>query len=285
MKRYTETVKFQPNKIGKKCIVTPIVTNPPWVPQPFPQNPIWNRINKDFDPEHFMYSCPPVDMGKVELEGTAETRVLRCPIKVRGSSKIYLPEELKCCMPLVRHVVETELSRQSLPKYLCYYAHISYENVKIQKGSSQRAPGWHVDGFQGVREPRHQIEHSYIWSDKYPTEYCIQPFFMQHLDPSRHNAFDEMVKQANGANVYKGLAGHVYLIDPYVVHRSTILPKDCTRQFARITFSMTELRDAANTKNLGIELEQAYPERLDVRDRLSAYAGAVPWDMYGVEPC
>ncbi len=283
--RYTQTVTFQPTTIGKKCIAQKYDSH--WVPTPFPNNPIWSRIDKEFNPEHFLYPCPPIDMGKIELNGTTDIRVLRCPIKKRADNTIYLPKELEFCAPLVQFCVETELNRLSTGKFGYYYAHISYEDVTINAGTSQRAPGWHVDGYQGVKVKRHPIEHSYIWTDSddenSATEFCIQPFYLDHLDASRHNVFDEMNRQAIPANCYRGINKHLYIIDPYVVHGSPVLSKATRRRFARVTFSDIELEDPMNTTNLGIDMEQKYPKRLDVRDRLSAYDGATPWQVYGLK--
>lgn len=275
--RYTETVAFEMNAIGSKCIVLNLEQK--WVPTPFPKNPMWIRIHEIFNIENFLYPCPPLDLGRIHIEPVAN-RVLRCPIKKSGDSKIYLPLELECCLDLVRFVVETELYiNQNFKKF---HAHISYEHTEVKANKTQRKSGWHVDGFQGVRAIPHQIEHSYIWSDRYSTEYCLQPFFIKHLDSTRHNIFPEIEKQAKENNLVKGIDEHVCMIDPYVVHRSPVIPKTCKRTFVRITFSETELEDPMNTKNLGIKMKQNYEPRIDVRDRLFEYDGEIPWNMYGV---
>lgn len=279
--RYTDTVSFEHAAIGEQAFKLRLP--PRWVVTPFSTSPLWQRMHARFDPEHFMYAAPPVDVGKLlvdttELEGL---RVLRCPIKAAGSEELIVPAELQRLEPLIRYILELELHVN--PKFVDFWCHVSFERTQVQAQASQRVPGWHVDGFQGVRVPRHQIEHSYLWADVAPTEFCIQPFFITHLDAGRHNIFDELMSQARSDNTYAGLPGHVYLIDPYVVHRSPVVEQAGCRSFFRMTFTETELEDTNNTRNLSLAMPQEYAPRIDVRDRFYPYDGDVPWPLYGLK--
>jgi len=280
--RYTDTVSFEHAAIGAQSF--PISMHPRWVVTPFPTSPLWQRMHARFDPEHFMYAAPPVDVGKLTLDTTSleGLRVLRCPIKAAGSKELIVPLELQPLEPLIRYLMELELHIN--PKFADFWCHVSFERTQVQADGTQRVPGWHVDGFQGVRVPRHQIEHSYLWADVAPTEFCVQPFFISHLDAGRHNIFDELTCQAREANAYAGLPGHVYLIDPYVVHRSPVMQQAGWRSFFRMTFTETELEDTNNTRNLALALAQDYASRIDVRDRFYAYDGDIPWHSYGLKP-
>jgi hypothetical protein len=193
---------------------------------------------------------------------------------------VLLPAELEPLQPLVQHILETE--RHTNPRFEAFWAHITFECTYVEEGAWQRVPGWHVDGFQGVRVPVHQVEHSYLWADTQAVEVCLQPFFLAHLDRSRHNIFAELEKQAAETNAVAGLASHVYLIDPYVVHRSPQVRAAGWRAVCRVTFTETELEDPVNTVNLSLPLAQAYASRLDARNRFSPYEGSVPWGLYGV---
>lgn len=280
--RYTDTVSYERNVIGTDA--AEMRFRPDWVPVPFPRSPLWTRLAAPFDIEHFQHACPPVDCGPVALDTSSMEglRVLRCPIKRRGSDAVMLPSELAPLAPLVRHVLELEA--QVNPDFPSFWCHLSFERTRVGAGETQRVPGWHVDGFQGVRAPRHRIEHSYLWADRQPTEYCLQPFFLSHLDPGRHNVFAEMVAQAREVNAYAGLEGHAYLVDPYLVHRSPAVAENCWRSFVRITVAETELEDPTNTANLSLGVPQNYPARSEARDRLHAYEGGIPWPFYGLRP-
>lgn len=280
--RYSETIEMDVRSIGKTA--ESIMFDPCWVPVPFPQSPIWTRLGTHFNPEHFSYCCPPVDTGPVTLELTSmdNVRTLRCPIKISGSREVVLPSELAALRPLIRHVCELE-AHAAPEMFENFWCHVSFERTEVTPGLTQRVPGWHVDGFQGVRVPRHRIEHSYLWSDGQPTQYCLQPFYLSHLDPGRHNVFAEMQAQAREVNAVAGFPEHVYLVDPYLVHRSPTLVQGGWRSFARVTFTQTELEDPGNTRNESLGASQDYPARIDARDRLHAYKGDVPWDFYGVK--
>ena len=280
--RYSETVGYQRAKIGQECVR--LCFEPRWVPVPFPHSPIWARLCKMFDPEYFQHAFPPPDLGRPDMntEEMAGLRALRCPINPAGSNEVVLPSEFAPLLPMVRHVFETEAHIN--PNFAAWWCHLSFERTEVTAGTTQRVPGWHLDGFQGVRVPRHAAEHSYLWADRDPTEWCLQPLFLSHLDSARHNIFDEIARQARESNAFAGLAGHVHLIDPYVVHRSPVLYELGWRSFVRITFTKTELEDPANTVNLSLLGVGNYPPRIEARDRLYAYQGGVPWETYGTRP-
>ena len=280
--RYTERVRFQENSVGHECDALRFEGH--WVAVPFARNPLWARLGAVFDAENFLYPCPPADIGRVEIDtsGLEDVRVLRCPIKRAGSDTVMLPRELRPLTPLVRHVCELEAHVN--PSFRDFWCHITFERTRVNAGSTQRVGGWHVDGFQGVRVPRHRAEHSYLWADRQAVECCVQPFFVSHLDPARHNLFDELSRQAHEENAYAGLENHLYLIDPYVVHRTPVMQEDGWRSFVRITVAETELEDPTNTRNLSLDAAQHYEARIDVRDRLHAYRGEPPWENYGIRP-
>lgn len=279
--RYSDKVTFVPSTIGHKSHT--IEVPPYWVPTPSPNNPIWRRIHQVYDMEHFQYAAPPLELGRVDisLDNLQGLRVLRCPIKAPGMSHIVLPDELLALKPLIIHVLETE--RHINPKFMQFWAHITFEQTFIEKGQYQRVPGWHVDGTQGVRVPVHQVEHSYLWATSQAVEVCIQPFFLTHLDRSRHNLFHEIEKQAIEHNAIAGMANHVYLIDPYVVHRTPQSTASGWRAICRITFTATELEDPVNTINNSLLPSIEYTPRVDARNRLSPYEGPIPWAMYGLK--
>jgi hypothetical protein len=118
-------------------------------------------------------------------------------------------------------------------------------------------------------------EHCYIAGTAPGTEFCIQPFFLEHIDPSRYNIFHEMERQAKAENVYAGQPWHVYLLDPYVIHRSPFVTTEVKRVFLRLTFAYKELQDVRNTVNPMFG-GQEYKHREDIRSLLLTYDGETP---------
>lgn len=278
--RYTTQVNFEANCIGEQGGIL-LSSEPVWVAKPFPNNPIWGRLGSIFDNEHFLYPAIPVDIGVTSIKmDETPLRILRTPIKRAGDLNLYIPQELERFVSLLKHVLETELIAND--DYLNSHGHITVEHTYIEKNNVQRVPGWHVDGFQGARQHTHSSEHSYLWCSIQPAEFCIQPFFINHIDSARHSVFAEFERQAQDINVFSGLANHIYLIDPYIVHRSTPMKESNWRTFVRITFSDIELEDPMNTVNKMIPLAQNYESRIDHRDRLYIYENEIDLYPYGV---
>ena len=161
------------------------------------------------------------------------------------------------------------------------FCHITYD--KFYGQNYQRLPGFHGDGFQGSKFPtKVTAEHSYIIATNPPTEFCLQPFFLKHLDEAKHNFFLELDSQAQECNVYKSLSNHLYLIDPYMVHRTPFLADMIDRKFVRITYTFTELENPHNTINSMFD-NQSYENRVDIRTTLCTNEFPVPYHLYGLE--
>lgn len=170
-------------------------------------------------------------MGLVPPIHGAPPNVLRMPLKFSNTSYV-IPRQLEALEPVIRRVAEYE-------KYLCSdnsidhddtFCHITYDSSTVNAGEYHRFPGFHGDGIQGTKlTPKVFVEHSYILTSAPLTEFCLQPFFLKHLDEAKHNYFLEFDRQAKETNVYGSLPNHLYLIDPYIVPlRSNRLQTACS---------------------------------------------------------
>jgi hypothetical protein len=223
-------------------------------------------------------------MGCVTINPSARRpeRCLRMPIKVFGESSFQLPEEFLWLLPVISRIMLMDAAHHE--SFEGYYAHLTVDTREVEAGNTQRVGGWHVDGFQsGGREPLHEIERSYLWSMDEAAEFCVQPFFVDHLRPLHHNIHAEFDKQAV-VPALRGIAGHIYQIDPYMVHRSPVMTEKKIRTIIRVTFSKTLLTDPVNTVNLGLPKMNRPEARFELRNTLSEYTGPVPYDRYGFIP-
>ena len=191
-------------------------------------HPFYQYHDKPFDKERLQFSTLPLHVGAFDIGAQNKViNILRCPIKVAGNREIVLPKEHKWLKEFVTFccIYETSFNK----RFEDLYAHITVERKCVNAGETQRVGGFHVDGMQGAKFPqKHEIEHSYLWSSTNGTEFCVQPFFVQHIDDSKYLLFDELCKQAKEENVYKCLDSNVYIFDPYMIHRSPtydILPR------------------------------------------------------------
>lgn len=254
-----------------------------WTPKINARNITYHSLFQPFDLEQYLYPRLPIDMGLMEEnEYQCDINVLRMPLKFPGTN-YKIPVELKSLFPLISRVAEYEAFIN--PNHKDCFCHITYDKSNVGAGEFHRYPGFHGDGVQGTKiNTKVIIEHSYILVTSPPTEFCLQPFFLQHLDEAKHNFFLELDKQAKECNIYGSLPGHLYLIDPYMVHRTPRITSPVDRIFVRITFAFTELQHPKNTVNPMFNGQQ-YEKRIDIRERLVRNEFQVPLHLYGLTKC
>lgn len=251
-----------------------------WTPKIDPKNIAYHSLFEPFDLEQYLYPRPPIDMGLIdETDYAASPNVLRLPLKFPKTA-YRIPEEINKLMPLITRVAEYEAFIN--PQHDECFCHITYDNSFVTGGEYHRFPGFHGDGVQGTKiTPKVAVEHSYILATDPPSEFCLQPFFLKHLDEAKHNFFLELDKQARQSNVYGSIPNHLYLIDPYMVHRTPKIAVSTHRKFIRITYAFTELQHPKNTVNPMFDGQQ-YDKRVDIRERLCRNEFAVPLHLYGL---
>lgn len=243
-------------------------------------HPFYEYHDKNFDKERLMFSTLPLHVGefKINYEANDITNVLRCPIKNAGSRKIIIPKELEMFTDFIKYCCIYETSFNN--RFEDLYAHMTVDLKKVEAGTTQRVKGFHVDGFQGAKFPtKHEIEHSYLWASTCGTEFCVQPFFINHIDESKYLIFDELCKQAKEDNIYKCLDSNVYIFDPYMVHRSPVLSENTERLLVRITFEYQKLLDPNDTQNPKMKFN--IPYKYDIRNRLCEFKVPLNTEMYG----
>lgn len=251
-----------------------------WTPKIDAKNIAYHSLFEPFDVEQYLYPRLPIDMGLVETEDyKCNMNVLRMPIKFPGTN-YCIPDEICGLLPLITRAAEYE-SFINVNHDNCF-CHITFDCSEVDAGHYHRYPGLHGDGIQGTKlTPKVKVEHSYILTTAPPTEFCLQPFFLKHLDEAKHNLFSEFDKQAHACNMYGSLPGHLYLIDPYMVHRTPMINKSVKRIFIRITYAFTELQHPKNTLNLMFN-GQKYDKRIDIRERLVRNEFPIPLHLYGL---
>jgi hypothetical protein len=253
-----------------------------WTPVIDPDNIAYYTLFKTFNTSNFLSPRLPIDMGLVNNSDHwyCNTNVLRMPIKF-PNTEYRVPKECKFLMPLIKRAANYESFIN--PRHDECFTHITFDKATIDGGQYHRFPGFHVDGLQGAKlSPKTRIEHSYILVSAPATEFCLQPFFVNHLDEAKHNFFLEFDKQAKETNVYSSLPNHLYLVDPYMVHRSPKITSAINRVVVRITYAFTELKHPKNTINPLFD-GQIYDNRLDIRQELTSFEFETPLYLYGMK--
>lgn len=253
-----------------------------WHPTVDAWNPLYRDITEPFN--FHKYTCPrlPVSLGGIDVTLLKQCpSVLRVPIKLGGTDEIRLPKELASIKePLVRLL---QYDYHINPNFTKFFAHLTIDNSVVKPNTTQRFGGFHGDGLQGGKfKQKLVVEHSYIFTDNHPTEVALQPFFVAHINEDRYNIFKEFDKQVKKDLIYHLRAGHVYLIDPYVVHASPTIKEETPRTFFRLTLTPSELLMPKNTVNPMLDGQQ-YDARVDVRDFVADTDVSIPFDFYGID--
>lgn len=208
------------------------------------ESPIYLRALETFNSKYFMYPVPPICLGYLDLElPKEEVFVLRMCIKTPTSSW-KVPIELEWTVPFLVNILSYQQS--CFPDF---DQRFYYLTVRVGENRTSQEDIFHVDGFQnGLLEPLHAPQQFYIWSDRDPTLFALQPYFTQGLDPIKHNFHMYFDKHTQAASLYQGLPKNIYCLDPYIVHAK---PKGLTgfRATVRLSCIMTDVKDNTNTVN------------------------------------
>lgn len=270
-------IRYTQPKLDKR---NPITFEPKglWTPTVDADNIAYASLFKPFNLNQYLYPRPPVDLGLADVPKDC-ANVLRMPLKFPGTN-YRIPRQLRSLEETIKRIAEYEAFIN--PNHANCFSHITYDLSDVEADTYHRFPGFHGDGIQGTKlTPKVNVEHSYILTTAPPTEFCLQPFFLKHLDEAKHNFFLEFDRQAKEANVYGSLPNHFYLIDPYMVHRTPRIKSKVNRLFIRITYAFTELQHPKNTINPLFD-GQDYHKRIDIRENLMPNEFEPPYHLYGL---
>jgi hypothetical protein len=253
-----------------------------WMPKAQSWSPVYTHLTAPFSFDHYTSPRLPIDLGPFDISAVENLpRILRLTIKPVGDLNAYIPDELKEISEFITQVLEYE--RMINDQFENCEVHITTDYGFVPAASTQRFPGWHVDGLQGGKFKEKKLaEHSYVIATNNPTEFCMQPFFIKHYDEDITNFFKAFDQQARDVNIYRGIANHLYLMDAYMVHRTPTILEDTHRGFIRITVANAPLPIEHNTLNPMLSQERPV-FKLDIRDWLRAPDSGVNYDYYGIE--
>lgn len=194
-----------------------------------------------------------------ELQPPSDQYILRMMVKGPSTHGWAIP-------PALDWLRSTIISLDEYQRAVMQVEH-PYVYVTVRSGvvRSMTDDEWHVDGFS-MRKP-HAPEQNYIWSSHTGTEIAVQNFrILDTLDPKRHNIHQYFQRRVDPRTVERLLPQHLYLIDPYVVHRRPRMAPGTQRAFVRISFVPIEIEDDTCTPNP--LLPAKHYGRTDIRKQL-----------------
>lgn len=236
-----------------------------------PFHPSYEDAKLNFNQEKFKYPYIPLYLGEYEINDIEKVNlnVLRLIIRENSESdSIYLPEEL---LPLKDFILDNiNYHRQFYPINKDCFIYITVRSCIYEELFYKNSSEWHIDGFQGSRISRHIIEQDAFWCNKNPTEFLIQPFFCENLNPSKHDINNFFEKNAEDRFIVKSKEKSIYFANPYNIHRVNKDKFEGKRVFIRLNFSPVVIEDYTNTINPVFD-NYIFKERRDVRDFLRSY--------------
>ena len=213
--------------------------------QPHHYHPLLQR--RSWDMRHFGQVNLPIILG--QLTGTAQfsaqqdMRVLDMPIYMPAQGW-RIPPNLAQFKELIDLVMAYE--NMLRPTLADAYVYITIDQKHLTAGQTGRRAGCHSDGF--VPHGAGPVCHTYMVTDCMPEEFFACPFPLITAD-NAHNAMQTFDMIANRHQPLTHAPYTVLKLDPYVVHRAAVAPRDCYRTFVKISVSTKQYNRAGNTHN------------------------------------
>lgn len=219
-------------------------------------------IKNVWNPERFGVIRSRVSVGNLEnIEDFNNyfRSVLDMPIKL-PYSEIRLPNDLErsSIFEMIEKCVEFEKSINDT--FDAYYMYLTVHHCKVEKGSSQRRLGAHIDGMQGDKyKEKLPVCHSYLVSNIIPTCFFNHEF-PTNLCENSLNWFHEFNKVKDYTKSSLSSPYEINLMTAYNVHESTVTEEEGIRTFVRLEFSLKEFNRIGNTINDKFNLDWVYEE-------------------------
>jgi hypothetical protein len=214
-------------------------------------------IRNEWNPKRYQTPHGPYVVGTVspELVLSPKDDVLDMPIKLpHGDFVISMEDDVK---KIVEMCVNFE--REINPDWQDYHCYLTMNQGTVRHGETQRNPGVHFDGMQGVRyEEKLKACHQYLVSSALPTTFYVQPFDASDLDSTKHNWFKAFEEQARAENRYFPNPFELALMTAYCPHAATPAEEPTERTFIRVEFSLKQFNRLGNSKNPQLETGWTY---------------------------
>jgi hypothetical protein len=172
----------------------------------------------------------PVRIGRIPVKASEMMFVQYMPIKM-PTSVLRVPPHLMCFAPLIDVAF-----RESV---VGAYIYLTAKHLYVDRDRCFNRPGWHTDGF-GTDDV------NYIWCDRAPTEFCVQPF---ELSDDCDESMAQIEAQARPESI-RTYGTHTLLrLDSTVVHRPPLTVEPGYRTFVKLSISRDRYNLQGNAHN------------------------------------
>lgn len=162
---------------------------------------------------------------------------LYLPIKMPHSS-FQIPPRLRRFHQMTDFMAEDASAILDLEKH---YVYLTAKTLFVEPGAPGNRPGWHVDGWGSNGDL------NYIWSDRNPTEFCIQSF--ENVPDEDFGSLRAFKAQARPENTLCYPDKTLLRLDETVVHRVNPVVKPGVRTFVKYSVSRHRYNLKGNSHN------------------------------------
>jgi len=217
---------------------------------------------KLWDASHFNEINLPEVVGKVHEDMFSKfnnVRVLDMPV--------YMPDQGWRIPDNVMQFIEPiALASQHERRYgdfeKDHYVYITIDQKTVVKGKTGRRPGAHSDSYietqgqqidlthesaEAIAEETGEVSHTYIIYDKNPTEFFSAPFPLN--DTSCNGSLRTFDEIADSATPITYPCYTLLKLDPFVVHRCSLVTETANRTFVKVSISRKKYARKGNTVN------------------------------------
>jgi hypothetical protein len=180
------------------------------------------------------------------------------PIKMAGAlESFHIPENLAWIKRFIPHLDFCPHTD---------YIYVSAKHLFVTPDNMGNRPGWHSDGFGSD-------DINYIWADKFPTQFCLQPF---ELTEDHSKSLEELEAQALPQNIHDYGENALLRIDRWNIHRPPVMGTGF-RTFLKFSISKNQYNLQGNSHNYLIDYDWKMVPRSAVRNHpVADIAGKVP---------
>lgn len=198
------------------------------------------------------YGKPPEVIGHYALESWREyMHYMYLPVVMPERPGLRVPERLGFAADMIQDVIDMESGRFT-------YAYVTARRGYATPGNPLNRPGWHSDGF-GTDDI------NYVWTDRYPTDFAVQPFSDIGAD------HEESIRQFE-LQIIPHLIRHypdreLLRLDASVIHAAPDIPAPGgERSFFKVSLSDSRYNLAGNSHNYLFDYDWHMFDRTEIRN-------------------
>ena len=201
-------------------------------------------IHTVWDQSKFSITRQPVLIGVLKDQSRFDTAIVpqAVSLEIKSPRSHYsVPQEFSQFKEAIQRIINHE---HVMNQYAdMYYAYLTIdqrwiaETLKTEEKLSAKQ-ALILSPQTAEIQPKTQIDHAYVVSNRLPLSFYVQPFDLNRLDPETESMTSEIRKQAIETRTLTPNAYEIYLIDAYNVYRATQARENCFRTFLKVEYTV-----------------------------------------------